>query len=61
MDRKPKYKRINITMSEDLLAWVDSYAKRRGLSRSATLALGAGELLREWGSFKKGKRRCPRK
>jgi predicted RNase H-like HicB family nuclease len=40
-----KAARLNITMPEELVAEVDTYAKRRGLSRSAFLAKAARQAM----------------
>jgi predicted RNase H-like HicB family nuclease len=40
-----KASRLNITMPEDLVAEVDAYAKRRGLTRSAFLARAARQAM----------------
>jgi predicted RNase H-like HicB family nuclease len=40
-----KSSRLNITMPEDLVAEVDAYARRRGLSRSAFLAKAARQAM----------------
>lgn len=37
----PRSVRVNITLPEDILAEIDSYAKRRGLTRSGFLAQAA--------------------
>jgi predicted RNase H-like HicB family nuclease len=40
-----KASRLNITMPEDLVAEVDAYARRRGLTRSAFLAKAARQAM----------------
>ncbi len=45
-ERKPRARRVNVTLPEDLLRRIDSVARNRGMNRSSFLAHAAAQAIK---------------